>query len=334
METRPQPPSSFAADAEAARSGTGASNARARCGRGCPSRRVIADACGRALRRSVPALVGARACSPRSAAPRGPAIGSSRPRRGSRSPTIEVDGNHQLCRRQILAALPVAASATTCSRRTSTSIVRELRENPWIASAEAHRVLPHTLVDRRPRARAGRGRRARRAVPRRRRAATRSSAPSSTPTTAPACRSSPASTARAYDRESRRHRRADPRRARRARHVAHATPTRPVDRRGPPRHRTARSRSSPTSTRSRSSSATSTPGSPRACRRSTPRGPSSPTPSAPARARSTSTHAPTTSPSPSHQGPSTVTQWPSPRATRSSSASTSAPPRSPASQAR
>ena len=56
-------------------------------------------------------------------------------------------------------------------------------------------MLPHTLVDRRPRARRRRARRPRRPLPRRRRRATRSSAPSSTPATAPGCRSSPASTA-------------------------------------------------------------------------------------------------------------------------------------------
>ena len=59
--------------------------------------------------------------------------------------TIDVNGNQQLTDEQIRAALTVRAGDNVFATRLP-DVVRELRDNPWIASAEAHRQLPHTIV--------------------------------------------------------------------------------------------------------------------------------------------------------------------------------------------
>jgi cell division protein FtsQ len=104
----------------------------------------IADACGRALRRSLPALIGLLVLG---------AIGGTAwagYRFVTTSPrfaitTVEVNGNQQLTDDQIRAALTVRAGDNVFATNLD-EVVRELRDNPWIASAEAHRVLPHTIV--------------------------------------------------------------------------------------------------------------------------------------------------------------------------------------------
>jgi cell division protein FtsQ len=104
----------------------------------------IADACGRALRRTVPALVGLFVL----AAIGGTAWASYRfvttsPRFAITH--VEVKGNHQLSDDQIVAQLSVRAGDNVFATNLD-EVVQEVRENPWIASAEAHRELPHTIV--------------------------------------------------------------------------------------------------------------------------------------------------------------------------------------------
>jgi cell division protein FtsQ len=109
-----------------------------------PRPMAIADACGRALRRSVPALVGLFVVS---------AIGGTAwagYRFVTTSPrfaitNVEVNGNHVLGDEQIRASLTLRDGDNVFATNLD-EVVRELRDNPWIASAEAHRVLPHTIV--------------------------------------------------------------------------------------------------------------------------------------------------------------------------------------------
>jgi cell division protein FtsQ len=105
---------------------------------------IVADACGRALRRSLPALIAAGVLG---------AIGGTAwagYRFVTTSPRfaiteISIRGNHHLASDQIRATLPVALGDNVFATDLDT-VVTELRTNPWIASAEAHRILPHTIV--------------------------------------------------------------------------------------------------------------------------------------------------------------------------------------------
>lgn len=105
---------------------------------------AVADACGRALRRSLPALIGLGVLG---------AIGGTA-WAGYRFVTtssrfaiaeIQIRGNHHLTDDQIRAALPVAVGDNVFAADLDT-VTRELRANPWIASVDAHRILPHTIV--------------------------------------------------------------------------------------------------------------------------------------------------------------------------------------------
>jgi len=105
---------------------------------------VIADACGRALRRSLPALIGLFVLA---------AIGGTA-WAGYRFVTtssrfaiteIEVNGNQQLTADQIRALSSIRIGDNVFATNLD-AVTHELRENPWIASAEAHRMLPHTIV--------------------------------------------------------------------------------------------------------------------------------------------------------------------------------------------
>ncbi len=105
---------------------------------------AIADACGRALRRSLPAVIGLFAL----AAVGGTAWGGYRfVTTSSRFAitSVEVNGNQLLTDEQILAAVSVRAGDNVFQADLD-AVVREVRENPWVASAEAHRVLPHSIV--------------------------------------------------------------------------------------------------------------------------------------------------------------------------------------------
>jgi cell division protein FtsQ len=105
---------------------------------------AIADACGRALRRSLPAVIGMFVIAAISGtAWAGYRFVTTSPRFAITA--IEVNGNQQVPDDQIRAALSVRVGDNVFASDLD-GAVREVRENPWIASAEAHRVLPHTIV--------------------------------------------------------------------------------------------------------------------------------------------------------------------------------------------
>ncbi len=109
-----------------------------------PRPRAVADACGRALRRSLPALVaGAGITVVGVGAWAGYRFVTTSPRFAITS--IEVSGETHLSEEQIRAQLPVKIGdnvfATNLGR-----VADSLRTTPWIASVDVHRVLPHTLV--------------------------------------------------------------------------------------------------------------------------------------------------------------------------------------------
>jgi cell division protein FtsQ len=109
-----------------------------------PKPAAIGSACGRVLRRSVPALVGASVL----AAVGGTAWAGYRfVTTSSRFAitTFEVNGNHVLSDEQIVAALPARIGDNVFATDLD-SLVGELRGNPWIARVEARRVLPHTIA--------------------------------------------------------------------------------------------------------------------------------------------------------------------------------------------
>lgn len=105
---------------------------------------AILDGCGRALRRSVPALIATVAIG---GAGTGAWFGyqfvTTSPRFAITA--IEIRGQHHLTEDQIRRAMPVQLGdnvfATNLGR-----IEAALEATPWIADADVHRVLPHTLV--------------------------------------------------------------------------------------------------------------------------------------------------------------------------------------------
>ncbi|HEY0254255.1 MAG TPA: FtsQ-type POTRA domain-containing protein [Kofleriaceae bacterium] len=109
-----------------------------------PKPAVVVNACGKMLRRSLPALVGLGIVS---------AIGGTAwagYRFVTTSPrfeiaTIEVHGNQHVAADQIRAMLPVAIGDNVFAAKID-SLTSELHTNPWIAKSSAHRVLPHTIV--------------------------------------------------------------------------------------------------------------------------------------------------------------------------------------------
>ncbi|MFT3695165.1 MAG: FtsQ-type POTRA domain-containing protein [Kofleriaceae bacterium] len=109
-----------------------------------PKPAVVANACGRMLRRSLPALIGLAVVG---------AIGGTAwagYRFVTTSPrfaidAIEVHGNQHVPADQIRALLPVAVGDNVFAANID-SLTKDLHTNPWIAKASAHRVLPHTLV--------------------------------------------------------------------------------------------------------------------------------------------------------------------------------------------
>lgn len=105
---------------------------------------MIANACGRALRRSLPAMIGLVVVG---------AVGGTA-WAGYRFVTtsarfaitsIEVHGNRHVDPDQVRAALPIAVGDNVFAANVD-SLTRGLAANPWIADASAHRILPHTLV--------------------------------------------------------------------------------------------------------------------------------------------------------------------------------------------
>ncbi len=109
-----------------------------------PKPAQIADACGRALRRSLPAIVGGAVLA---------VIGGSAwagyrwitttPRFAITE--ISVRGASHLRPEQIRAELPVHAGDNVFATDLG-EVSRALHANPWIADADVARVLPHTLA--------------------------------------------------------------------------------------------------------------------------------------------------------------------------------------------
>jgi hypothetical protein len=109
-----------------------------------PPPATIADACGRALRRGLPAIIaGAIVMALGGSAYAGYRFVTTSPRFAITQ--ITVQGNHRLATEEIRAALPVAPGDNVFAADLD-GVTRTLHANPWIARAEVHRVLPHTLV--------------------------------------------------------------------------------------------------------------------------------------------------------------------------------------------
>jgi cell division protein FtsQ len=109
-----------------------------------PSRREIVDACGRALRRSLPALAATCAigivCG---ALWLGYRFVTTSPRFAITE--IQVAGNARLSADEIRDAMPIAIGDNIFAADLA-SLGDALRTHPWIASAEVKRILPHTLT--------------------------------------------------------------------------------------------------------------------------------------------------------------------------------------------
>jgi cell division protein FtsQ len=108
-----------------------------------PKPAVVAEACGRTLRRSVPLVVGAAALfAVGGTAWAGYRFVTTSPRFAVT--TLEISGNQHLTRDEIFAAAGVQVGDNVF-RANLDGVVAELRKNPWVASASARRVLPHTI---------------------------------------------------------------------------------------------------------------------------------------------------------------------------------------------
>jgi len=108
-----------------------------------PKPAAIADACGRAVRRSLRAVAVVAAV----AAVGGGVWGGYRWL--LRSPrfaitAITVDGTHHVDVAQLRRALPVQLGDNVFVDLAE--LTRVVRGNPWVASAEVHRILPHTIT--------------------------------------------------------------------------------------------------------------------------------------------------------------------------------------------
>jgi hypothetical protein len=108
-----------------------------------PGPRQIADACGRALRRSLPAVAAVAAI-----AALGGAAWAGRRWVTSSSrfaiADVVVRGTHQVGADELRGALPVRAGDNVFADLAA--IARAARANPWIAAAEVHRILPNTIT--------------------------------------------------------------------------------------------------------------------------------------------------------------------------------------------
>jgi cell division septal protein FtsQ len=108
-----------------------------------PRPAAIADACGRALRRSLPAVAALAAVS---------VIGGALwggHRWLTRSPRfaitqIVVQGAHKVDPDRLRAQLPIHPGDSVFAGLGG--VARAARANPWVAAVEVHRVLPHTIV--------------------------------------------------------------------------------------------------------------------------------------------------------------------------------------------
>lgn len=109
-----------------------------------PSRAQVIDACGRALRRSLPAMIATCALAVLGG---GVWLGYRFVTTSERFAiaTIEVNGASRLSADDVRAALPVKVGENIFTTDLD-DITHALRKNPWIRTARAHRVLPKTLV--------------------------------------------------------------------------------------------------------------------------------------------------------------------------------------------
>lgn len=105
--------------------------------------RVIANACGRTLRRlSTVGLVLAVIGGLSGFTAAGYHFATTSPRFAIQS--IAIQGNRHVTEQQVLAALPVALGDNVF-RADLDGVIHSLRANPWIADANAHRILPDTI---------------------------------------------------------------------------------------------------------------------------------------------------------------------------------------------
>jgi cell division protein FtsQ len=108
-----------------------------------PRPRAIADACGRALRRSLPAVAVVVAITTiGGGAWAGYRWMTSSPRFAITA--IEVHGARHVDPDALRAALPVRPGDNVFADLAA--VARAVRANPWIAGVDVHRILPHTLV--------------------------------------------------------------------------------------------------------------------------------------------------------------------------------------------
>jgi cell division protein FtsQ len=140
MSSRPQPPASSRLTVKPRPNRRRPSSLWSRV----PKPAAVADACGRALRRSLPALAGAGVLA---------ALGGSA-WAGYRFVTtsdrfaiahVTIEGNRQLSDDQIAALVPARMGDNVFAADLE-GVARELRAHPWIAQASARRVLPDTLA--------------------------------------------------------------------------------------------------------------------------------------------------------------------------------------------
>jgi cell division septal protein FtsQ len=109
-----------------------------------PKPAVVADACGRALRRSLPLVTGAGVlCAIGGTAWAGYRFVTTSPRFAIT--TIDVRGNQHVSTDSILATVSARVGDNVFSTNLD-ALADEVRANPWIANASVRRELPHTLV--------------------------------------------------------------------------------------------------------------------------------------------------------------------------------------------
>ncbi len=109
-----------------------------------PRPAVIADACGRALRRSMPALAATAAVAVLGGtAYAGYRFVTTSPRFAITA--ITVEGNHRVSADQIRTATGLALGDNVFAAQLDRAATG-VRTNPWIADVDIHRVLPHTIV--------------------------------------------------------------------------------------------------------------------------------------------------------------------------------------------
>ena len=108
-----------------------------------PAPRVVADACGRAVRRALPATLATVAIA-------GVGVGAYAGYRFlTHSPRfaiteIAVHGNHRITSADAIASLGFKLGDNIFSAGLDAGL-RELRTNPWVAQVTAHRELPHDI---------------------------------------------------------------------------------------------------------------------------------------------------------------------------------------------